>query len=109
MKNPLVWDPFRFWVLVAVIIPLLAVLVTWTTGYLYISYGLGGFPAPWARFVYQMCPLIVCPVGPLSRCLLCDVSKIVGVNIDWLPLSVDILFYTGIGYSMILAFSRVRP
>ncbi len=36
-------------------------------------------------------------------------SKIVGVNIDWLSLGVDILFYTGIGYSMVLVYSRVRP
>jgi len=93
-------------ILVVVIIPLLAVFVTWATGYLSIAYGLGGFPAPWRELVFQICPLgRLCP---LSGCT-CDTSKIVQVNIDWLSLGVDILFYTGIGYSMILVFSRARP
>ena len=104
MRNPLAWKSLSFWLLVAGIIPVLAVLVTWATGYLYISSGLGGFPAQWARLVFQPCPLIVCT----RELCICDMSKIV-VNVDWLSLGVDILFYTGIGYSIVLVFSRARP
>ena len=105
MRNPLAWDSFGFWLLVGVIIPVLPVLVTFATGYLYMSSGLGGFPAPWARLVFQPCPLIACR----EICYFCDMSKIIGVSVDWLPLGVDVLFYAGIGYSMILVFSRARP
>jgi hypothetical protein len=104
VKNPLSWSLFRFWLLVVVIIPVLAVLVTWTAGYLYIAYGFGGFPVPWRGLVFQSCPLIACP---LTGCT-CDTSKIVQVNIDWLSLGVDILFYTAIGYSIVLVLSRLR-
>ncbi|OLD55847.1 hypothetical protein AUI46_03380 [archaeon 13_1_40CM_2_52_13] len=93
-------------ILVVVIIPLLAVFVPWATGYLSIAHGLGGFPAPWRELVFQICPLgIACP---LSGCT-CNAGKIVQVNIDWLSLGVDILFYTAIGYSIVLVFSRLRP
>jgi len=53
----------------------------------------------------QSCPLIVCPLTGCAR----DTSKIVQVNIDWLSLGVDILFYTAIGLSIVLVFSRLRP
>ena len=56
--------------------------------------------------MFQICPLgIACP---LTGCT-CNASKIVQVNIDWLSLGVDILFYAAIGYSLVLVFSWARP
>jgi len=107
MKNPLSWSPLSFWLLVAVIIPVLAVLVTFATGYLIISSGIGGFPVPWAGLVFQPCPLLIACTS--RGCPICDSSKIIQVNYDWLSFGVDILFYTAIGYSVVLFFSWARP
>ena len=54
MKEPLSWSPFRFWL--SVIIPVLAVLITWTAGYLYIAYGSEGFPVSWRGLVFRVVP-----------------------------------------------------
>ena len=106
MKDPLSWSPFRFWPLVVVIIPVLAVLVSWTTGYLYFAYGGGGFPAPWRELVFSYSPAYTCPTILEVACIF---NRIVQVNIDWVSLGVDILFYTAIGYSLVIVLSWARP
>ena len=100
VKDPLSWSSFSFWLVVVAITPALAVLATLVTGYLYFAYGGWGFPAPWRGLVFQICPLMACTV---NGCPICNSS------IDWVSFGVDILFYTAIGYSLVLVLSWGRP
>ena len=101
MKDPLTFSRFGFWALVTGVIPVIAILFTWATGYLFVSFGSGGLPLPWRELVFQSCPLIIACQSNICTCI----SRIVQVNFDWLSFAIDVLFYTGVGYSMVLAYA----
>lgn len=96
MKNPLDLSPIRFWTLVCVIIPLLAGLVAWATGYLTVLSFSGGFPIRWREVFFQSCGVPACK----EICIICGASL---VSPDGFSFALDVLFETAIGYSVIMA------
>ncbi|TMI13441.1 hypothetical protein E6H35_07205 [Candidatus Bathyarchaeota archaeon] len=102
MKDPLTFSRFRFWALVGVIVPLLSCLVTWAIGFLLVSSGSGGFPIPWRELVFR--PLFaICPTIGETACRLYGIRI---AQVDWLSFVIDVLFYVGVGYSILLAYAR---
>jgi hypothetical protein len=109
VKNPLDFSRFRFWVLIGVIIPLAAGLLTWATGYLPILSLIGGFPFPWRELVFGQCaaktPITPCRGPTLIPCYNCPVTY--QVSYHWLSFAIDLIFNTAVGYSAILALPVV--
>ncbi len=100
MKDPLTLGSGRFWGLVGVIVPLLALLATLATGYL-VSSGSGGFPIPWREVLFEA-SMGGCPVVGLTSCRIIGVIQ---VSYDWLSFVIDVLFYIGVGYSIVLSYA----
>jgi len=77
-----------------VLVPVLAVLVTWATGF-WESAGNGtleyGFPLPWKTS--QIVP----------TCSSCSLPT----SYNWAFFSLDIVFYATIGYAIVLLYTRV--
>ncbi len=68
-------------VILSVIVPVVAVLITWLT-----QYELDGFPFQW-RTLGLACLALGCP-PPVDQ-------------YDWTAFALDALFYTAIGYSLV--------
>jgi hypothetical protein len=100
VKDPLDFSRSRFWVLVGVIIPLSAGLVTWATGYLTVLSQSGGFPLPWRELIFQECGIPTC-IGPWLRA--CHICGTTSVRYGWPSFALDTIFNTAVGYSLILA------
>jgi hypothetical protein len=76
-------------VILSAIVPVVAVLITWLTGILTSQYEPGGFPFQWKT------------LGP--RCLVCPIPSII---YDWTAFALDVLFYSAIGYGLLLGYAR---
>jgi len=77
-------------VILSAIVPIVAVLITWLTGISTSQYQQGGFPFQWKTLgVY--CLLLGCP--PPS------------INYDWTAFALDVLFYSAIGYGLLLGYA----
>jgi hypothetical protein len=104
VKDPLDFSHFRFWALVGAVIPLLAGLVTWATGYLTVLSQSRGFPMPWRELFFQSCGMPAC-IGPwLRSCHICGGTS---VRYDLVSFALDTVFITAVGYSLVLALPLV--
>jgi hypothetical protein len=79
-------------------------------GYLLVSSGsggssllveFGGFPIPWRELVIDS-SLTSCPIVGLTTCRFVGIIQ---VHYDLLSFVIDILFYIGVGYSIVLAYA----
>jgi hypothetical protein len=72
-------------VILSAIVPVVAVLITWLT-----QYQLDGFPLQW-RTVGVACQALGCP--PATN------------KYDWTLFTLDVLFYSAIGYGLLLSYT----
>ncbi len=76
-------------VILSAIVPVVAVLITWLTGISTSQYQQAGFPFQWKT------------LGP--RCLVCPQPP--PINYDWTAFALDALFYSLIGYGLLLGYA----
>ena len=84
------------------LIPPIALLITFVTGYWATNYYSYGFPLPWKTLVAAG----ICPPEPWLQIAACYLRLATSYN--WAYFALDALFYTGIGYGLLLPSANFR-
>ena len=84
------------------LVPPTGVLITLATGFLAINYYSYGFPLPWK----SLAATGICPPEPWLQIAACHLR--IAISYDWTYFALDALFYTGIGYGLLLPPANFR-